>query len=160
MALKLLILTDIDHLGRSGDIVSVKPGYARNYLLPNKLAVVADSRTLKMQERLQEERKQQAIADKKDAENLAEQLNTIHLTKVVKVDHDGHMYGSVSALDIVHMLEAQTTIVVDKKFVLLKHAIKETGVHTIPLRLKEGVQATVTLKVLSEEAAAEAKATA
>lgn len=149
---KLLMLVDIDHLGRSGDIVNVKPGYARNYLLPNELAIVADSRTIKMQARLQEERKLKAIEDKKEAEALAAALVDIHLTVEVKVDQEGHMYGSVSALDIVHMLKAQAGKEVERKYVKLKHPIKEVGIHTIPLHLKEGVNANVTLKVVPEGA--------
>lgn len=153
---KLLMLVDVDHLGRSGDIVSVKPGYARNYLLPNQLAVVADKRALTMQTRLQEQRRLQAIEDKKEAEDLAAQLNTIHVTVCVKVDHDGHMYGSVSLLDILHLLKEQAGIVLEKKYVQLKHPIKDLGVHTIPLKLKEGIHSSVTLKVVSEGAIDEA----
>jgi len=148
---KLLLLVDIDHLGRSGDIISnVKPGYARNYLLPNKLALVADARTLKMQARLQEERRVKAIEDKKEAEALSATLATIHLTVTVKVDQEGHMYGSVSSLDIVHLLKEQHGIEIERKFVRMKHPIKEVGVQTIPLHLKEGVNTTVTLKVVPE----------
>lgn len=156
MATKLLLLVDVDSLGRSGDIVSVRPGYARNFLLPNEHGVVADSKALKMQARLQEERKLKAIEDKKESEALAGKLETIHLTVVVKVDQEGHMYGSVTALDVAHLLKEQAGVEIEKKNIGLKHAVKEIGVHTIPVKLKEGVQATVTLKVVSEEGAAEA----
>lgn len=156
MATKLLLIEDIDNLGRSGDIVSVKPGYARNFLLPQKMAVVADKRAIRMQARLQEERKQKAIQDRKEAESLASQFETIHVTTTVKVDHDGHMYGSVTALDVVHLIKEQAGIDLEKKYVHLKAAIKETGVHTIPLKLKEGVQSAVTLKIVPEEARAPA----
>lgn len=158
MATKLLLLVDVDSLGRSGDIVNVRPGYARNFLLPNQHAVIADSRALKMQARLQEERRLKAIEDKKESEMLAGKLETIHLTVVVKVDQEGHMYGSVTALDIAHLLKDQAGIEIEKKSIGLKHPVKEIGVHTIPLKLKEGVQSAVTLKVVSEEGAAEAEA--
>lgn len=159
MATKLLLLVDVEHLGRSGEIVNVRPGYGRNFLLPNEYAVVADARALKMQARLQEERRLKAIEDKKESEALAGKLETIHLNVVVKVDHDGHMYGSVSTLDVVHLLKEQAGIEIEKKNIGLKHAIKEIGVHTIPVKLKEGVQASITLKIVSEEgAAAEASA--
>lgn len=151
MATKLLLIDDIDNLGRSGDIVSVRPGYARNFLLPQKLAVIADKRTIRMQARLQEERKQKAIEDKKEAEALAAQIETIHVTTTVKVDHDGHMYGSVTANDIIHLVKEQANIELERKYVQLKHAIKEVGVHTVSLKLKEGVHATVTLKIVPEE---------
>lgn len=150
---QLLLLVDVDNLGRSGDIVNVRPGYARNFLLPNQNAVVADSRALKMQARLQEERRLKAIEDKKESEALATQLGEIHLTIVVKVDQEGHMYGSVTPLDIVHLLSDQAKITLERKNIGLKHPIKEIGVYTILLKLKEGVQCNITLKVVSEEGA-------
>src|SRR5689334_17894347 len=99
MANKLLLMKDVEELGRSGDVVSVKPGYARNYLLPQGFAVLADKKALKMQARLQEERRKKAVEDKKEAEELAQAIDGVTLTTIVKVDHEGHMYGSVSAHD-------------------------------------------------------------
>ena len=147
MANKLLLIEDVDSLGRSGDIVSVRPGYARNYLLPMGLAVVADKNALRMQTRLQEERRQKAIVDRNESEELAARLEGQSISKVVKVDHEGHMYGSVSAADIVHLLHEGLSITLEKRAIQLKHAIKETGVHTILVKLKEGVEASFTLKV-------------
>lgn len=155
MANKLLLLEDVDALGRSGDIVSVKPGFARNFLLPQGLAVVADKSALRMQAKLQEERKKRAIVDKQESEKLAASLEGIVVKTVVKVDHDGHMYGSVSALDIVHLLEQQSSLKLEKRFIHLKHAIKETGVHNIHAKLKEGVTADFKLKIMAEGAVEE-----
>lgn len=151
MATKFLLIDDVGDLGRSGDIVSVKPGYARNYLLPKRLAVIADKNTLKMQEKLQEERRKKAATDRKDAEELAKHLESVVLTAMVKVDEEGHMYGSVSALDIVHMLKEQQNMEIEKGSVQLKHPIKTTGIHTVELKCKEGVMASFTLKVMTEE---------
>lgn len=150
MANKLLLLDDVESLGRSGDIVGVKPGYARNYLLPQGLAIIADKRALRMQARLQEERKKQAIIDRKESEDLAAKLEGQNLTTIVKVDQEGHMYGSVSAADVAELLEKQVSLVVDKRGIQLKHAIKTTGVHTIHVKLKEGVQATFSLTIEPE----------
>lgn len=152
MANKLLLLEDVDALGRSGDIVSVKPGYARNFLLPQGYAVVADKAALRMQARLQEERKKRAIIDKQESDKTAAALEGIVVTTTVKVDHEGHMYGSVSALDIVHLLEQQHSLKLEKKFITLKHPIKETGVHPIHAKLKEGVTADFKLKIMAEGA--------
>lgn len=150
MPTKLLLIEDVDDVGRSGDVVSVKPGFARNYLLPQGFAVLADKRALRMQARLQEERRKRAIVDKQESEKTATGLEGIILEEVVKVDQEGHMYGSVSALDIVHMLQQRHNIHLEKKNVQLRHAIKETGVHVIHIKLKEGVAATIKLKVISE----------
>lgn len=151
MATKLLLIEDVEVLGRSGEIVSVKPGYARNYLLPQGLAVIANKQTLRQQERLKEERQKRAFEDKKESEQIAAQIEEITLITVVKVDHEGHMYGSVSAHEIVHLLQEQHNITLDKKNIQLKHPIKTTGIHPIPVKLKEGITTSFNLKVMSEE---------
>jgi large subunit ribosomal protein L9 len=151
MATKLLLIEDVEALGRSGEIVNVKPGYARNFLLPQGHAVIANKQALRQQERLKEERQKRAIADKKDADEVAARLEGVTLTKVVKVDHEGHMYGSVTTHDIVDLLQEQQKVELDKKSIQLKHAIKTTGVHPIPVKLKEGVTTSFILKVMSEE---------
>lgn len=148
---KLLLVEDVDALGRSGEIVNVKPGYARNYLLPQGLAVLADKRALRLQERLKEERAKRALVDKKESEEIAVRLNGTSVVAVVKVDHEGHMYGSVTIADIANLLQEQQQVTIEKKSIQLKHAIKATGVHVIPVKLKEGVTASFNLKVMSEE---------
>lgn len=151
MATKLLLIQDVEDLGRSGDVVSVKPGYARNYLLPQKLAYIADKRTLRIQERLKQERAVQAAEDLKHAQSLASELENVSLTAVVKVDQDGHMYGSVSAHDIAKLLVEQAKVEVEKRSVQLKHPIKELGIYKVSLRLKEGVQSIVQVTVQTED---------
>ncbi|MBN1914371.1 MAG: 50S ribosomal protein L9 [Parachlamydiales bacterium] len=149
MKQNLLLIEDVADLGRSGDIVEVKAGYARNFLLPKKKGVLADKNTLRMREKLVIERAKRAEIDKKEAEELAEKLKKIALEIIVKVDPEGKMYGSVSAAEIVHLLEKEG-IVLEKRAVLLKHPIKETGVVEVPLRLPEGVMASVVVKILAE----------
>jgi len=154
---KLLLIEDVEGLGRSGDIVAVRPGFARNFLLPQQMALLADKSALRMQARLQEERRKKAIHDKKEADELAIQIEGKVLTKIVKVDHDGHMYGSVSAVDVVHLFEEQANLSVEKRCLQLKHALKETGVFPLQVKLKEDVTASFTLKIVpegSEEASA------
>lgn len=152
MANQYLLLEDVEGLGHSGEIVkNVKPGYVRNFLLPKKLVVIADKRTIRLQEKLKEERQKRRILDKQESDALAARVEGVLLTQVVKVDHDGHMYGSVSVADIVQLLKDHAQVEVEKKNIQLKHAIKTTGVHAIPLKLKEGVTASFNLKVISEE---------
>lgn len=146
---ELLLIEDVDDLGRSGDLVSVKPGYGRNYLLPQKKAVVADKRSLRMRARLQEERAKRAIVDKKEAEELAKKIMGIELSTIVKVDPEGHMYGSVAATDIVDLF-AQQGHHIEKRNVVLAHPIKTLGVHQLALKLKEGVPVTYSLTVISD----------
>ncbi|MCB1148767.1 MAG: 50S ribosomal protein L9 [Chlamydiia bacterium] len=149
MGSKLLLIQDVDDLGRTGEVVEVKHGYARNFLVPRGFAVVADRQTLRMQQRLKEERAKQAAVDRKDSEELAKKLNGMTLSTVVKVDQEGHMFGSVSQMDIVHLLEVEGYQVA-KKMVRLQHPIKSTGVHHIELKLKEDVPAEIILKVVPD----------
>ena len=146
---QLLLIEDVEDVGRSGDVVSVKPGYARNFLLPKKKAVVADKHTLTWQAKLKEERSKRAEVDRKEAEALSESINGMVHTIVAKVAPEGHMYGSVTATDIVKLF-ADQGIEIQRRNVVLLLPIKETGVYDINLRLKEGVPATFTLKVFSE----------
>ena len=146
---QLLLIEDVEDLGRSGDVVSVKPGYSRNFLLPQKKAVIADNFTLRLQDKLKKERAKRAEVDRKDAEELAAKLEGMVLTSVVKVDPDGHMYGSVAAVDIVRLFEKEG-IVLERRNVALLQPIKTLGEHTIQLKLKEGVPAQIILKIESD----------
>ena len=128
MATLILLIEDVEDLGRSGDVVKVKPGYARNYILPKRFGVIANKNALRMQERLKEQRRIKAAEDKKEAEIQANALEGVVVTASVKVDQEGHMYGSVSAADIVHLLAEQQKIEVEKRSVMLKHPIKVTGI--------------------------------
>jgi large subunit ribosomal protein L9 len=148
---KLLLIRDVEDLGRSGDVVSVAPGYARNYLLPGRRAVIADAGTLKMQAKLQEETKKRVIVEKKEAEELASKMEGMVISTHVKVDHEGHMYGSVSSGDIAALIADQHGFNLEKRNIQLKHAIKEVGVFEIPIKLKEGVMSGVTVKIIPEE---------
>jgi large subunit ribosomal protein L9 len=149
MANQLLLLEDVDSLGRSGDIVKVRPGYARNFLLPKKKAVVADKRTLRMQAKLKEERAKQSLLDKEESDKQAARIEGMVLTIETKVDAEGHMYGSVSALDIVDLF-AKEGITLEKRTIVLAHPLKQLGDYPLSLRLKEGVTASFQLKVVSD----------
>jgi len=146
---QLLLLEDVECLGRSGDLVSVKPGYARNFLLPQKKAVVATKFALRLQERLQEERKKRAVVDLEEAQEIVRLIASLELVVEVKVDPDGHLYGSVSAADIAMLLQ-EKGVLIEKHQVQLVRPIKTLGSHTIALKLKEGVATSFVLQVLSD----------
>lgn len=147
---KILLIEDVDSLGRKGDLASVKPGYAFNFLIPQGFALIADKAAMRRQAKLQEERKVRAEQEKKEAEEMALRLHGESIEVEVKVDHEGHMYGSVSPLDIINLLKTKTGVELEKKMVQLKHPIKEVGVFVIPLRMKEGVTAEIHLKIMPE----------
>src|SRR5579862_1137629 len=148
---QLLLLDDVDDLGRSGDVVSVKPGFARNYLIPQKKAVIADKFTIRMQAKLKEERSKRAEIDRKDSEDLAKKIEGMVLEIRVKVDPDGNMYGSVTYSDIIRLFE-DLGIKLERRNILLVQPIKARGAQTINLKLKEGIPTHFTLKVVSESA--------
>lgn len=147
MAQKILLLEDVENVGRKGEITSVKPGYAYNFLIPQGFALVANRAALRRQAKLQEERRIRAEVDRKEALELAAKLEGELLEIEVKVDQEGHMYGSVSALDIVERLKLKTGLELDKKMVQLKHPIKEVGVVDLTIRCKEDVTAQIHVKV-------------
>lgn len=146
---QLLLLEDVYSLGRSGDLVKVKPGYAHNFLLPQKKALIATKATIRIQKKLQEQRAIQAAEDKLESEKLALRLTKEEFSIKVKVDQEGHLYGSVSAADIVRLL-AERGITIDKNMVVLKKHIKTLGTHVINLKLKEGVEASFGLTVFTD----------
>ena len=149
MKQQLLLLQDVESLGQKGDVVSAKPGYVRNYLLPQGFAVIASANTLRKRERLKQERERQAVVDRQEADELRQQVESLILETRVKVDPEGRMYGSVSALDIAHLYQ-QNGLPVEKRYIQMTRPIKDTGVHKIPLKLKEGVPATCTLHIIPE----------
>lgn len=144
---QVLLLEDVDALGRSGDIVNVKPGYARNFLLHKKKAMVAEKHLVRLQAKLREERARQAAVDKKEAEALAKQLQAKTLKTEVKIDAEGHMYGSVSQADVAALMKEQLKVDVDKRRILLPKPIKKLGEFDVELKLKEGIPAKIKLVV-------------
>ncbi|PIS01943.1 MAG: 50S ribosomal protein L9 [Chlamydiae bacterium CG10_big_fil_rev_8_21_14_0_10_42_34] len=149
MKQQLLLLQDVDSLGKKGEIVTAKPGYVRNYLFPKGFAVVASTNTLRKQEALRAEREKQAVIDRKESEELAMQVEATPIEIRVKVDPEGHMYGSVSAADIAQLLQ-EKGLPVEKKSVLVTKPIKVTGAHKISLKLKEEITAICSLSIIPE----------
>src|SRR5918912_250659 len=141
----VLLREDIENLGARGEIVRVRAGYARNYLLPRKLAVEANAGNVKQieQERaalLRKEAKERATADAQ-----AEQLRSLSLTFERKVGEHGLLYGSVTSMDVAEALK-ERGYEIDRRRIHLREPIKETGEYTVPVRLHRDV--TVEIPVL------------
>lgn len=150
MKQQYLLVEDVEDVGRCGEVISAKPGFARNYLIPKQKAVLATEHTLRMQTRLQEERAKQAAVDKKASEELADKLRGTILKITVKVDPEGNMYGSVGSTDIMELF-AKEGVAVDRRNIGLNKPIKEVGVHSMTLRLKEDVLCDYTLQIIGEQ---------
>ena len=156
----VLLREDVDNLGVRGEIVKVKAGYARNYLLPRKLAVEATAGNVKQ---IEGERKALAKREAKDrasAELQAQQLRALALNFERKVGEHGLLYGSVTSMDIAEALRAQG-YEVDRRKIQLREPIKETGDFTVNVRLHREVTVELPVKVTAEGGAvAEASAPA
>ncbi len=150
--MELLLKQNIEHLGRTGDVVDVKPGYARNYLLPRGLAVLVTKSNLADIERaralaLVEE--QQRIASLKD---LATRLAEASVTIEGKANEDGHLFGSVTAAQIAASLR-EKDIPVDDKQIRLEQPLKEIGVYDVAVHLHTSVEATIKVWVVQQKPA-------
>lgn len=154
MQKQFLLLEDIHGLGKKGEVLKVRPGYARNFLLPKGKIVIADAGTLRLQERLRKEREEQAAADRKASLELAKKLQSFAMTIEVKVDPEGHLYGSIQRHELVKRLN-DGGFEVESHSVLLPQPIKALGNHKIQLKLKEDVEAWFALSIVAEGAVAE-----
>jgi len=147
--MKVILTEHIENLGNKGDVVNVKRGYARNYLIPREYALYGTPANMKRLGAIQDELK--AAEEKKLAElkNLAEKIASIKLTFDRKVDDQGSMFGSVSENDIVIALKEQGVEVL-RSTVQMEHHVKELGEHTVQLRLHKEVLANLSFVVSVE----------
>ncbi len=151
---QVLLLEDVYPLGKSGDLIQVKPGYARNYLYPKGKGINATKHALRMQERLKEERAKQAATDLEESSAISAQLQGVQLSTEVKVDPDGNMYGSVSIADLLELL-SHSGFTLEKQNINLAHPLKKIGMHIIPVSLKEGVTSSFSIRIIPEGGALE-----
>jgi large subunit ribosomal protein L9 len=149
----VLLREDIDDLGARGEIVKVKAGYARNFLLPRKLAVVATASNVKQIEQERAALLKKAATEKATAEGQAAQLGKLSLTFERKVGEHGLLYGSVTSMDIAEALQAKG-YEIDRRRINLRDAIKEVGEYTVPVRLHREVSVDVPVVVTPEGGAA------
>ena len=148
--MEVILREDVPNLGTIGDLVKVKPGYARNYLLPRQLAVVADRsnvRALEHQKRVVGAKRER---DRKQAETLAQRLASMRLTIKARAGEEGKLFGSVTNQDIEKAL-AEQGFTIERRRIRLDEPIKSLGEHTVPVHLSTGVNATVSVIVEAEE---------
>ena len=148
--MKVILKENIPSLGYKDDIVEVKDGYGRNYLIPQGMAIIASDAALK---RLKEDQKQQAHKIAKiheDAEAAAAALEGVKLTIAAKAGANGNVYGSVNAAHISQAL-AELGHEVDRKLIELKDVIKQLGTYTANVRYLRDVAAEIEVEVIAEE---------
>jgi len=148
--MEVILRTDVPKLGKAGDIVKVKDGFARNYLLPKGLAIPANQKTIKALENQRKIILAKAERERKKAQSLAEKLTGVTLTFYRKVIEGERIYGSISAQDIVKALE-EKGLNLERRFVLIDEPIKQLGTYEIPIRLGPGVEVKIKVEVVEEK---------
>jgi len=147
--MEVILRETIDSLGRAGEVVKVSPGYARNYLLPRRLAYLATPGNVKVIEQERQTLLRKEAKQKDDAERLKKMLDDIHITICRKVGEHETLYGSVTTSDVSEEL-AKKGFHVEKRKITLDDHIKSVGVFDIPIRLFRDVTAHVKLTVEPE----------
>jgi len=145
--MQVILLEDVERLGRKGETVKVARGYARNYLIPKRLALTDTPGNRKAYENLKIVEKVRVSREKREAEIIASRLERVSLTAVVQAGEDDKLFGSVTSNDIAELL-AKEGFETDKKEILLEEPIKRLGVYTVGVKVHPEVDAKVKLWVV------------
>ena len=150
--MEIILQEDVENLGEIGDLVKVKDGYARNYLLPRGLALTASRRNV----RVLEHRKRLAARKRERAQQNAnavrDRLSGLTLSITARAGEEDKLFGSVTNIDIEKALQ-ERDVAIDRRKIILAEPIKQLGTYTVPIRLSRDVEASVTVQVRPESAA-------
>ncbi len=147
--MQVILKEDILNLGFKGDVVNVKKGYGRNYLIPQGKAVIASESALKMLAEDNRQRAHKLAKIKADAEALAASLNGVSISIATKASESGKVFGSVTSVQIADTL-AEKGFTVDRRLIALKESLKELGAHKVVIKLHKEVSAEVEVVVVAE----------
>ena len=148
--MKLILNPDITKLGRKGDVVDVTKGYARNYLIPKNLAIVATDSNISIAEKIQEKRAAEITENKELAESIKLALADAHLVIPQKSTDEGTLYAAVGNNEIVEVIEKFSGFLIEEKQIDSQDQVKEIGLHNIKIKLSEDVDFDVVLEVIPE----------
>ncbi len=148
--MKVILTKDIVKLGKRGEVVEVRDGYARNFLIPNKMAILGTKANIEGLEKTKKHFSQGVERIRKQSEQLAEKLNSINLKTKIKVGIDGKSFGSINPQNIAELLKKEN-IEIDKKQIILADPIRHPGIYDITVRLPQQVSAVFKLVVVEEE---------
>lgn len=147
--MEVILKQDVDRIGKAGSIVKVKDGFARNFLIPNGLAVLLTSGNLKKIEEDKQKKILQLQKTKKEAEELRSKLTNLSLTLQVLTREDEKLYGSITSQDIAHALKEEG-FNIDRSCVLLNDPIKSLGIYEVPVRLHSEVSAKIKVWIVKK----------
>ncbi len=148
--MKVILKEDVQNLGQQGDVVEVKSGYARNYLMPQKLAILFTKQQKKSIEEAQRVEERKLEREKGQLESVLKQVEDLSLSLKMQSEEDSKLFGSVTKLDIVKLLE-ENGITIDKKYVDLSSPIKTLGEHKVNIMFTKEMSASFTLTVEKED---------
>ena len=148
--MKVILKEDINRLGYKDDVVEVRDGYGRNFLIPQGKAVIANESALKVLAENQRQRAHKLAKIKADAEELAAKLADVKLTIATKTSSNGTIFSSVKDVQIAEELE-KLGFNIDRKIIVINHPIKEVGEYTVTLNLHKEVKAQIPVVVVTEE---------
>ena len=148
--MKVILKEDVQNLGQQGDVVEVKSGYARNYLMPQKLAILFTKQQKKSIEEAQRVEERKLEREKDQLESVLKQVEDLSLSLKMQSEEDSKLFGSVTKLDIVKLLE-ENGVTIDKKYVDLSSPIKTLGEHKVDIVFTKDMTASFTLKVEKED---------
>ena len=146
--MEVILVDDVDGLGKKGTTVKVANGYARNFLVPRKLAIPTGAGAARLFVELAKQREIAQDKSKKAAEVIAEKYRGVSVEVTAKAGEDGTLFGSVTSADIAEMLGKQG-LVTDKKKIEITEPIKTLGEHVVQVRLNAGVEATIAVRVVA-----------
>jgi len=149
--MKLILREDVENLGKGGELVEVKPGYGRNYLLPRGLAVTANTKNVRELDHQKKIAEAKAAKAKASAEAVAKRLSETPVVLRRKVGEQDKLYGSVTVIDIVEALAARG-LILDRRTIDLKEPLKTVGDHEVPVKLHREVIGKAKVKVEAEPA--------
>jgi len=147
--MEVILREDIEKVGHRGEVVKVAPGFARNFLLPKKLAVIATDSNKKIVEQEREAYLRREAKAKNEAEDLGRMLAGVTITITQRAGEEGHLFGSVTAKDIADALERQN-YTIDRLKIQLEDPIKNTGEYKVPVRLHREITADLNVNVVAE----------
>ena len=148
--MEILLKKDVNNLGSAGDIVSVKSGFARNYLIPQGLAMPATAGLRKQAQQIKQAAERRRLRELKTAQDLADRIGKVTLNFKAKAGESGRLYGSITSAAIAETLEETLGIEIDRRRIRLDHPLRELGDHDIGIHLAQGVDASFRVTVEPE----------
>jgi large subunit ribosomal protein L9 len=147
--MQVILLEDIPSLGKAGEMIKVADGYGRNFLIPQKKAIVSTEKNLKLLEHQKREVQRRTEKMRKDIQKIAQQIEGLTCTFSRSVGESGKLFGSVTSMDIETFLK-EKGVEVDRRKILLDEPIKNVGIYSVPVRLHADVTAQLKVSVVQE----------